>query len=312
MRPTEKPRAEHLEALLREFSGEVRPLPGIVGAKERATLVRQLVDSRRRIEFVHTIKAAKLDIRRADPDNDLFDPLKAAVIAHRTGDMDEAFWLVFLATHFGKHAVDGWRLTRDVYGRLGEGRWDWVSVSRDVAAFRRWLNEHQSALKEPPRRGRFSNHRKYESLSAISPKGTGAVIESYVAWVAPPRTHMDLVREAHLQVGQHPQETFRWLYASMGAVKRFGRLGKFDYLTMLGKLDIAPIEPDSAYLAEATGPLSGARLLFDGHSHSKTNPKTLDQWLMELDERLDVGMQTLEDALCNWQKSPSSYRYFRG
>jgi hypothetical protein len=32
----------------------------------------------------------------------LFDPLKAAVLHYRRGRVDEAYWLVFLAVHFGK------------------------------------------------------------------------------------------------------------------------------------------------------------------------------------------------------------------
>jgi hypothetical protein len=38
----------------------------------------------------------------------------------------------------------------------------------------------------------------------------------------------------------------------------------------------------------------------------------LEAALGELDERLHVGMQVLEDALCNWQKSPAQFVSFRG
>ena len=81
---------------------------------------------------------------------------------------------------------------------------------------------------------------------------------------------------------------------------------------MLGKLGIAPIVPGSAYLGEATGPLVGARLLFEGTTDSNQDGRTLDRYLIELDECLGVGMQALEDALCNWQKSPHSFISFRG
>jgi Alpha-glutamyl/putrescinyl thymine pyrophosphorylase clade 3 len=102
------------------------------------------------------------------------------------------------------------------------------------------------------------------------------------------------------------------LYESMSAVSRFGRLGKFDYLTMLGKLGISPINPDSAYLREATGPMMGARLLFLGDPTNSSADKQLDSRLVELDGVVEVGMQVLEDSLCNWQKSPSQHIYFRG
>lgn len=113
-------------------------------------------------------------------------------------------------------------------------------------------------------------------------------------------------------MGQEPGETFDWLYRSMNQVQRFGRLGIFDYLTMLGKLGVAPIEPPSAYLSGATGPLKGARLLFANDPKGRLSAKTLDGYLKELDGQLGVGMQALEDSLCNWQKSPNKFTPFRG
>jgi hypothetical protein len=87
----------------------------------------------------------------------------------------------------------------------------------------------------------------------------------------------------------------------------FGRLARFDYLTMVGKLELAPIRPGSAYIKGSTGPLLGAKLLFgDG---SATN---LDKWVVQLDRKLQVGMQVLEDSLCNWQKSPDQFKSFQG
>ena len=144
------------------------------------------------------------------------------------------------------------------------------------------------------------------------PLGPAPLESKYVTWVGPPRTHQQLIQEAHRQVGQNPRETFDYLYNSMDAVKRFGRLAKFDYLTMLGKLGLAPIEPGSAYLNGATGPLRGARLLFVGNANAKNGAKELEARLLDLDLQLGVGMQVLEDSLCNWQKSPAKFVSFRG
>lgn len=52
----------------------------------------------------------------------------------------------------------------------------------------------------------------------------------------------------------------------------------------------------------------GARLLFGGDESTRK----LDLWLVQLGAQLNVGMQVLEDALCNWQKSPEKFRPFRG
>ena len=121
--------------------------------------------------------------------------------------------------------------------------------------------------------------------------------------------HEGLVRSVTLEAGGDRRVGFDRLYRSMAAsVLRFGRLARFDYLTMLAKLGLAPIEAGSPYLQGSTGPLRGARLLFGGNHDAAE----LDDWLVELDRDLQVGMQVLEDALCNWQKSPSTFEPFRG
>lgn len=314
MRPSDQARAARLSDELLCVDAHVQPLPGIRPPGHLACLVEQLVESRRRIEFIHYVRDGNHDLRRMDPATSLFDPLRASVLLHRQGEADEAHWLVFLAVHFGKHAQDGWRLIRDVYGQLGgTGIWDWGRTSTDLAAFRAWLAENVDTLRGGDGVSRrFSNHRKYESLDPHSATGTGAVVASYVAWVGPSRTHQEMVRRAHKTVGQNPRDVFDHLYRSMNSVRRFGRLAKFDYLTMLDKLGMTPIEPGSAYLGEATGPLRGARLLFAGDPDAKVGGVVLDARLATLDEHLGVGMQALEDALCNWQKSPARFVSFRG
>jgi hypothetical protein len=313
LRPPDRARVARLQDELAEFNARVRSLPGIRLPGHLSCLVEQMIESLRRIEFIYRVRDGRHDARRMDPASALFDPLKAAILQYRQGNVDEAYWLVFLAVHFGKHGEDGWQLARDVYGRLrGPGLWDWAHMTADSSAFRNWLAANEAALKGDGVSRRFNNHRKYESLRAASENGTAAVFESYVAWVSPPRTHQEMIREAHRVVGQNPRDTFHYLYRSMATVRRFGRLARFDYLAMLGKLGIAPVDPASAYLGESTGPLRGARLLFGGSTDAKLRGSVLDAYLLELDDRLRVGMQTLEDALCNWQKSPAQFLPFRG
>jgi hypothetical protein len=307
VRPKDRERAQELDRKLARFDREVRPLPGVRDVTARRVLIEQLIESLRRIEYAHFIRDENFDPARADPSSEIFDPLRAAVFWMRKGNKDEAFWLVFLAIHFGKHSKDRWRLVRDVYGALGGSPWTWTRLSKDPKAFQQWLAENENTFRDDGISRRFGNHRKYESLSASSAAGTAAVVQSYVDWVAPPRTHDQMIQGVHKQVGQNARDVFDFLYRSMNAVKRFGRLAKFDYLTMLGKLGIAPIEPGSAYMIGATGPLKGARLLFGG----KSSANELDSLLNELDAHIQVGMQVLEDALCNWQKSPSKFVSFR-
>jgi hypothetical protein len=301
--------AQYVE-LLKEIDANVIKLPGLTSDEHLECLAKQLWDSFRRIEFVHHIRDAKHDPRRADPTSSLFDPLKAAVIQARAGNIDEAYWLIFLAVHFGKHGSKGWELARKIYGKLGgPGRWDWAAIKNEGGNFRPWLAQNLDALSTE----RFSNHRKYESLRPESKDGTAAVFESYANWVRPYGTHQDMIRSIHKSKGQNPTVVFDELYRSMDSVKRFGRLGRFDFLTMLGKLGIAPIAPGSAYLwHNATGPKKGARLLFGGDRHAPIAVRQLDEALMQIDQSLQVGMQALEDSLCNWQKSPTEYQYFKG
>jgi len=307
MRPGDRKLAQRIEEGLLSFDKARRFLPGILNSTTRTVLIEQILESIRSVNYISVIGTRDISNRRADPNDDMFDPLKAAILHQRNGRIEEAFWLVFLFIHFGKHAKAGYRYVREVCGRLGAaGRWDWARTSADPSGFRAWLDAHQDELRSNG--PGFGNHRKRESLDAYSAGGTGAVVESYVGWVGPPRTHQELMEDALVRAYGNPQRAFDDLYRSMVTITRFGRLARFDYLTMVGKLGLALIEPGSTYMSGATGPLKGARLLFG----VRENPAKLDRWLGELDAQLNVGMQVIEDALCNWEKSPDEFKSFRG
>lgn len=309
MRPRDRELADRIHARLTSFNRDKRRLPGIERPEICNALEEQLLESIHRVKFVEVIRGRPIGALRADPNNELFDPLKAAILHHRAGEVEEAFWLVFLFVHFGKNARGGWRYVREIYGRFGDGgRWNWVSTSTDPKAFREWLHAHQNRLRRPGVPGGFGNHRKRESLDADSANGTGAVVESYVAWVHPPRTHQEMIVQAMAHGANDPKNTFDYLYSSMDSVVRFGRLARFDYLTMLGKLGLANIVPGRPYLEGSSGPRQGAARLFGANE----SVEVLDGWIVELDDHLHVGMQVLEDALCNWQKSPDKFIPFRG
>ena len=314
MTPRDKVRARKLAQDIVRYQKDTASLPGLSSAGCLDALVAQFIDSLRRTEFASHIRDVQHDPARMDPSSPMFDPLRAAVLRNRRGETDEAWWLVFIGTHFGKHSKDEWRLARDVYGRLGQGgRWDWATISSNPAAFQAWLATNEATLRGGDGVSRrFSNHRKYESLKVASVNGTAAIFASYVKWVGPPRKHGDMVRDLHKDVGQNPHDVFAALYHSMDAVKRFGRLGRFDFLAMLGKLGIAPVEPGTTFLKGATGPMAGACLLFGGASGAAMNAKDLEARLVDFGRATGLGSQVLEDAICNWQKSPDCYVRFRG
>jgi hypothetical protein len=232
MRPRDRNLARALDEGLRSLHKNQHPLIGIERTESRQALIEQLLESIHRIRFISVILTRDVSPLRGDPSSELFDPIRAAILRTRAGDLDEAFWLVFLFVHFGKHLRTEWRRVRDVYGALGRpAHWDWARTSRDPAAFRRWLATHRKSIG-----GHFGNHRKYESLNADSARGTGGVVESYIRWIGPPRTHQMLMQAALQQNRADPRKAFDFLFYSMDAVVAFGRTAKFDYLTMLGKL----------------------------------------------------------------------------
>jgi Alpha-glutamyl/putrescinyl thymine pyrophosphorylase clade 3 len=313
VRPKDRQLAQELEAGLRSFVSEDFSLPGIRSGANRSAFIEQLLESIRRIKYISVIRNQQLSVARADPTSDIFDPIKAAILRMREGQPDGAFWFVFLSVHFGKHRVDGWRLARDIYGCLGQGEpWDWARASADPRHFRRWLAENQIRLSSDGVHRRFGNHRKYQSLDAWSATGTGAAFESYIEWVRPWRTHDAMIQNASQHTNGNPRAMFEYLYRSMTSVASFGRTARFDYLTMLGKLGLAPIEPGSAFMEGATGPYLGAVLLLSRRASVTPNRPILDDCLIRLGRHLGVGMQVMEDALCNWQKSPSRFKRFRG
>jgi hypothetical protein len=229
VRPRDREVARRLDEGLTSFDRGGVPLSGIRKRARRESLIEQLLESLHRVRLIAVINARRLDDRRGDPNESLFDPLKAAILQQRLGNIEEAYWLVFLFVHFGKHSKGGWRYVREVYGRLGgKGRWDWARTSANPAQFRAWLDSHQNELRRPGAPGGFGHHRERESLGAYSTNGTGTVVESYVNWVNPPRTHQELVQQALNQDNGSPQSTFDLLFNSMTAVRRFGRLARFD------------------------------------------------------------------------------------
>lgn len=301
--------ANELDQKLKDYRVNGKALPGIPSTAEREALVAQMVDSVARIDFVKKIAERPISPKRLDPKEvTMFDPLRAAIQYMRAGNVDEAFWLVFLFVHCGKHAAKGYGLLRMVYGAFQDKFvWTWQRFNQNPN-FSVWLGQHIDAIKQQRQNFPFGNHRKYESLDQLD-----VVLASYVDWIASNNSHEQFIAAAKAKVGDDPKVLFDYLYKSMDAVQRFGRTAKFDYLTMVGKIGLVNVEPPSAYMVHATGPVRGARLLFTGavDNNSISKPE-LDELSVDLEKTLGVGMQVIEDSLCNWQKQPAEYLQFRG
>ncbi|WP_159623388.1 hypothetical protein [Ruania rhizosphaerae] len=292
------------------FDPSIEALPGIADRDSRECLTAQLIESMRRRRFVvEYLRSAKLSDSCLVPATGKFDPIRGAILKSRDGELDEACWLVFLSVQFGYHRKRGWDLVSAFYGRDGGTKlWTWEEASRDLPGVRAWLDANRAQLSASGLA--FGNHRKYESLSGSSGPGTGSVVSSYVGWVAS-AGHAGGRPEA--VSAANGEEQFRLVFKAMKKVHRFGRIARFDYLTMLGKTGVFPaLVPDSTYLANVSGPRAGASLLLDGGLKSQHSPRQLERRLVPIREAINVTNDVLEDALCNWQKSPTAFVPFRG
>jgi len=274
------------------------------------TLIRQMIASLRRTEYIRFLDRRAHSPRRCDPHDEMFDPIIAAYTLRNEGRMDEAVWLVFLATQFGKHAVDGWKLCANILGSFGYGPiWTKEEYGARPLDFEDMLGANSARLATADIAGRYSNHRQYVSRR---PDSISMTFREAYAWLFQFGSFSDHVSDVHRRRGQEPTGAFDELYNSMKAVHSYGRLGAFDFLTMIGKLELAPIFPGSTYLVGATGPLRGARLLFHGATDYPVTPRELQARFDQLDNFLNIGMQPLEDSVCNWQKTPQTFVHFRG
>lgn len=271
-------------------------LPGLSTKESRKRFIEKLVNSQ--------IKLRSLSMRTfrgsSDPHAQDFHPLKAIVELFEAGHRDEALWLAFLATHFGQEQRNTVGL---FYGVFGTGHWDWDTVSNNPDAVRQWMESlHERQIKGL----KFGNHRKHETNNPKSPKGTAAIIESFVKWVddnghaGPYEVLQAISRRGSSELA------FDRAYRALN-VTRFGRTAKFDLLCLLGNLGILDISPPHCYLSDATGPKSGALLMVTGKKSGRIT-EHIDSTIRKLQRRLGVPVEAVEDALCNWQKRPKSAR----
>lgn len=306
--PGDRQEADRLRDVLVHLQSE-GVLPGLADDDAREVLVAQLIESERRSRYISQLRRMKLSPAALTGRGGSFDPLKGAILKSRLGDHDEACWLVLISVHFGRNRNTGWQLAGDFYNQLDQGaRWDWATTSGDVIGMRGWLDANLSALRS--RGGHFGNHRKYQSLDPWTSTGTGQVLSSYVDWVGT-GTHMERFADV-TKSAVSAQERFAATCRSVAAVTGFGRVAQFDYVAMLGKMGLADVEADCAHLAGATGPLAGARLLLDGTESSTSRPADLEVRLSPVQQALKISFDVLEDAICNWQKSPRAFVPFRG
>lgn len=291
-----------IDEKLTKFENEVIELRGISNPNSRRVFIWQIIDSIRRIEYVKLLASDKyqVDVSAINLNVENFNPIRAAIYFKQSGNIEEAIWLTFLITHFSKHKISGWSLLKGFYSKMGQNNITWAEISNNLCENLTWLEENSLALKNL---GGFGNHRKYESI--IKPNGTIKTIRSYVGLMN--NSQLDFFNKIN-DVSESNRDFFNNSYNDISPIHRFGRTAKFDFLTMLGKIELLEIEPDAIYVNEATGPKKGIiRLLGDSHNDLPLIVATLESYL-----NLFFGMQVLEDSICNWQKNTEEYFYFSG
>ena len=212
-------------------------------------------------------------------------------LARDVGDMDDAIWRCFLAAHFGRASADADQApsaARFLCAFGTEPYWTWQRVCDAPTTLRTWLANHDSDLQSLS----FGNHRKYESKW---PDDIWAVVESFLTLAEENDGPKQLVTVADHKGDAAAQ--FDVLYRRLSPLWRFGRTGRFDFLSLLIDLRLISAEPASCYLRGATGPLKGAKRLW-----GKRPIGEIDRLAANLAARLKVSPMAIEDALCNWQK----------
>ena len=297
---------EDINERITHYESNYGCLPGLSNDVYRDVFIRQVIDSLRRIEYVGVVSRQEVSENHKNPHWDNFNPIKAAVLYRSKGCIDEACWLVFLITHFGCSSSTKWLGVSSIYGRLGQGIWKWQDVIKnDGDEFLDWYERNEQEI--IARGIRFGNHRKYESLKTGGNfKGTPYVILSYVNEIKRYGGHQGLFDIAD----DCYEGGFDYIYKSLN-ILRFSRMGMFDYITMLNKVGLIDMRPKTPYIQGSTGPLQGMRKLL-GKSGKNKSPRELNLICGAFAEFIDIDMQAIEDSICNWQKSPGSYQYFKG
>lgn len=257
-------------------------------------LAMQLIESMKRISYFQVLSSRDISFRRTDPQDPIFDPVRA-ILYLKDINYDEACWLTFLLVYTAENYQTNWNFMRQLYGGVNETlTWE---VARNNPQIFPQLADMLSTSQSKPK---FGNHRKYESLRRLP-----QVFESYINLVNAYGGHRNLFRNTDFN---NKKEYFKQLFSVVEShICSFGRLSTFDYLSMMYKTGLANIEADCCYIVGSTGPKDGAKLLFGSFSDAQ-----LDSHAMGLADYLGIGYQEMEDALCNWQKSPSIFHSYTG
>lgn len=271
--------------------------------RQMTALANYLVASERQANYLSALaKRTSLtpnywSANRANPHSPCFDPIKA-ILYWREIDTTEAIWLAFLLIHVGDTPQSQWRYLTMLYGNHHSNHdgnqsntsLTWAAVKESPMLIEVWINHCQAQ----PGSFKFGKHRKYESIKQLY-----QVIDSFRHWLTD-IGGIDGLMPLSTDTSLTPEQRFAQLYDNL-RIYRFGRLAKFELLSLLGYLQVLDIQADHCYLTDATGPKRGAKLLYGNH-----RPDTeLEALAIQTADALGLDYAVFEAALCHWQASPN-------
>ncbi len=171
-------RARHNEAEMQGIAtrlGEFEqryPLPGVRSKIDRDVLIKQLIDSIRRVEFVGTIRSRPISERRLDPGDEIFDPVRAAIRQRETMALRRSLLAGVLIRSFLASICIRSGATFAMYtgnsasAQIGLGQRFRPTRRHSVTGCR----ANEARIGRGSRRG-FGGHRRYVSLDADSGSG---------------------------------------------------------------------------------------------------------------------------------------------
>lgn len=261
------------------------------------TLALQTNDSIKRIEIYQLYKERAL--KAEEQSSSYFHTFVPFVLCQRPSlSSEDKAWFLYLATYFGKSAKSKWELFKRAAFDLDNNLISVSTVLRDREKYYRHLH-HIDFF----RNATFSNHRKY----------TVKKLEGYNGFIKSANHFLD-----NLLMFVPPNDiSFDEMYRLSLEIPNFGRMAAFDFTASFCKCDLNVEEPKSMYLINSTGPLAGlgdflalsGKKIFSKEEKVKLGNNLLNWFLSN--SHIYMVAQVLEDAICNWQKSPRKYvRYF--
>lgn len=261
-----------------------------------SVLSKQTVDSIRRIEIYKTYR-----VKSQQADNlglEYFHTSNPFILAQRSSLLPkQRVWIIYLATYFGKSNKSNWNL----FQRSAFDKNKNLFIIDDILEKKNYYYDYLESF-DFFNNSAYSNHRKYTKKSL---KGINGVFHS-----------MDYFLDNISNFVFSEYRTFDEVYKLSHNIPNFGRMAAFDFTASLAKCELNVMEPKSLYLHGSSGPIDGLnKLLKISNNNTIINNyefgDDLLKWFVENSEIKFIA-QVLEDAICNWQKSPLTYKKYFG